>query len=130
MEEALTFADMTESEQVVYFKIQDALIEQRVMEESSAKPYAATCIARARAYAARVKAMTIHLYLRVWAVEMAARHGTATIKVHHNYLPWVEGFLVTRYGEAVESWPEAITDKDVERARTWKRERPPSTVQI
>jgi hypothetical protein len=124
----LTIAEMTEQEQVLAYKIEDELVAARVMNEADAKTYAAICIERARAYAARITTMTIPLYLQTWAVEMAAAKGTARIKVHHNYLPWLAGFLVTRYGEAVEHWPDALTDKDLERARDWKRKGLPPVV--
>lgn len=117
----LTLAEMTQPEQVRCFQIEDELVAARVMEAATAKEYAVLCIDRARAYEAKIATMTVALYLRAWAVEMAALHGGKTvIKVHHNYLPWLAGFLVTRYGEAVESWPDATTDEDVKRAREWK----------
>jgi hypothetical protein len=117
----VTVTGMTPEEQVTYFSIQDELVENRTMEEATAKDYAATCIERARAYQERIQAMTIPLYLTVWAKEMAARHGKAVVKVHHNYLPWIAAFLVARYGEAVDCWPETLSEKDRERAREWKR---------
>ncbi len=116
----VTIAEMTEQEHVLYFQIADELVAARVMDEATATTYAATCVARARAYETKIQSMTIPLYLRVWAVEMAALRGRSTIKVHHNHLPWLAGFLVTRYGEAVESWPDATTDEDLKRAREWK----------
>ena len=126
----LEIKDMTESEQVLAFKIEDELVANRTMDERDANTYAATCIERARGYADKVKTMTMPLYFRVWAVEMAAKHRTAIIRVHHNYLPWLDGFLVTRYGEAVESWPDATSEKDVERARYWKRKEMPESVTV
>lgn len=116
----MTFADMTPQEQVTYFGIQDELVKNSTMDEATAKDYAAVCIERARAYQATIQAMTIPLYLTVWANEMAAKTGKAVVKVHHNYLPWLDAFLVTRYGEAVEHWPATLTEQDVERARDWK----------
>ena len=119
---------MTEQEQVTCFGIEDELIANRTMDESSAKQYAALCIERARQYAAKVQSMTIPLYLHTWAKDMAARYGKTVVKVHHNYAPWIEAFLVTRYGEAVEHWPDQLSEKDLERARDWKTKRPPSVV--
>lgn len=116
----MTFTDMTPQEQVMCFRIQDELVANGTMDEATAKAYAALCIERARAYQAKVQAMTVPLYLTVWANEMAVKMGKAVVKVHHNYLPWLEAFLVTRYGEAVEHWPAAVTEQDVERARDWK----------
>ena len=116
----LTLAEMTQQEQVRCFQIEDELVASRVMTEADAKLYARICIERARAYEAKIQTMTVALYLTTWALEMAALHGKAVIKVHHNYLPWLAGFLVTRYGEAVESWPDATTGEDLKRAREWK----------
>lgn len=126
----LTTTEMTEQEQVRCFRIEDELVAHRVMDEATATAYAAVCIERARAYQAKIQSMTIPLYLQVWASEMAASHGTAEIKVHHNYLPWLAALLVTRYGEAVEHWPEACTDDDVRRAREWKTKGLPRVVAV
>lgn len=116
----LTIAEMTEQEQVLAFKIEDELVATRTMDERTAHEYAAVCIERARAYAQRILTMSIPLYLQAWALEMAATSGKTVIKVHHNYLPWLAAFLVVRYGEAVEHWPDALTEKDLQRARDWK----------
>lgn len=117
----LTVAEMTQQEQVRCFQIEDELVAARVMDAATATAYAAVCIERVRAYEAKLQTMQVALYLRAWALEMAALHGGKTvIKVHHNYLPWLAGFLVTRYGEAVDAWPDATTDEDVKRAREWK----------
>ncbi len=116
----LTIPEMTEQEQILCFKIEDELIANRVMEEITAKAYAAVCIERARAYEAKLATMNVAAYLRAWAMEMAALRGKPLLKVYHNYLPWLAGFLVTRYGEAVESWPESTTADDLRRAREWK----------
>lgn len=127
----LTVMAMTEQEQVTCFKIEDELIANRTMDETSAKQYAPLCIERARQCAAKVQAMTIPLYLQAWAKEMAGIYGNnMVIKVHHNYLPWIEAFLVTRYGEAVEHWPEQLSEKDLQRAREWKTKRLPSVVAV
>lgn len=115
-----TLTDMTPQEQVTYFGIQDELVKNRTMDEATAQAYAAVCIERARAYQAKIQAMTIPLYLTVWASEMAAQTGKAVVKVHHNYLPWLAALLVARYGEAVEHWPETTSADDLKRAREWK----------
>ncbi len=115
-----TITAMTDQEHVLRFKIEDELVMSRTMDQATAKSYAVTCIERARAYAERIKTMSIPLYLQIWAVDMAAATGKVVVKVHHNYLPWVQAFLVVRYGEAVDCWPDHITDKDIERARDWK----------
>jgi hypothetical protein len=124
----LTVATMTQQELVRCFAIEDELVAARTMDEATAKAYAALCIERARGYAARLTTMTIPLYLTTWAAQMAATHGVAEVKVHHNYLPWLAAFFVVRYGEAVEHWPETISEKDLERARKWKQGRQPSVV--
>lgn len=116
----VTLAEMTQQEQVRCFQIEDELVAARVMDAATATAYAAVCIERARAYEAKIQTMTIALYFTTWALEMAALRGKSIIKVHHNYLPWLAGFLVTRYGEAVDAWPDATTDEDVKRAREWK----------
>lgn len=126
----LTMQELTDAEQVQAFKIEDELVANGTMDEASAKVYAVVCIERARAYAETIRAMTIPLYLRTWASEMAVRHATTEIKVHHNYLPWLEGLLVTRYGEAVEHWPAACSDDDVRRAREWKTKGVPMAVVV
>lgn len=124
----LTLAEMTQAEQVRCFQIEDELVASRVMSEADAKLYAPICIERARAYEAKIATMTIALYLRTWALEMTAQRGKAVIKVHHNYLPWLAGLLVTRYGEAVDAWPEATTEADLRRAREWKTKGIPPVV--
>lgn len=116
----MQITEMTEQEQVLWFKIQDELVESRTMDEQTAKDYAAVCLDRARAYAAKLSSMTLPLYAGVWASEMQAKTGKALVKAHHNYLPWVTAFLVSRYGEAVEHWPEAFSEKDLQRLREWK----------
>lgn len=113
-------AEMSEREQVRLFQIQDELVADRVMDERTAATYAETCIQRARDYEAKLASMTIPLYLTVWAKEMATRHGKTEIKAHHNYLPWMAAFFVSRYGEAAEHWPDTVTDRDIQRARDWK----------
>ena len=120
--------DMTEAEQVLAFQIEDELVANRTMDETNAKAYAVVCIERARAYREKLATMQIPLYLKAWAVEMAAAKQKALIKVHHNYLSWLEGFLVTRYGEAVEHWPTELTEKDIQRARDWKTKSLPTVV--
>lgn len=122
----ITVEAMTEQEQVRWFRIQDELVANRVMDEATAAIYAGTCIERARAYQVKLGAMQIPLYLTVWASEMAAKTGTAVIKAHHNYLPWIPAFLVSRYGEAVEHWPDTLSGRDLERARDWKIKGMPS----
>lgn len=116
----MTIVGMTEKEQVIGFKIQDDLVAQGTMDKATAEQYAAVCLERARAYRDKIATMQIPLYLTVWASEMALKTGKAIAKANHNYLPWIAAFLVTRYGEAVESWPDALTEKDVQRARDWK----------
>lgn len=116
----MQISEMTQREQVLYFNIQDELVANRTMEESTAAEYAAMCLERARAYQAKIATMLIPLYLTGWASEMAAKTGKALVKAHHNYLPWLDAFLVSRYGEAVEHWPNELTEKDMQRARDWK----------
>lgn len=116
----MTMAEMTDHEQVRCFQIQDELVASRTMDESTAEKYAGLCIERARQYEAKLSAMTLPLYLTVWAKEMAAKHGKTMIKAHHNYLPWIAAFLVSRYGEAVQSWPDVLSERDLQRAREWK----------
>lgn len=111
---------MTEQEQMIGFKIHDELVEQGTMDDATAVQYAAVCLERARAYQAKIAAMKIPLYLTVWVAEMVSRTGKTLVKAHHNYLPWLDAFLVSRYGEAVEVWPNDLTEKDVQRARDWK----------
>lgn len=111
---------MTEQEQVIAFNIEDTLVSNGTMDEATAKQYAATCIERAQAYEAKIKTMQMPLYLDVWVKEMEARTGKVRIKAHHNLLPWLAAFLVSRYGEAVEHWPDTVTERDVQRAREWK----------
>lgn len=126
----LTITEMTEQEQVLLFKIEDELVSNRTMDEATAKQYAATCIERARAYATRLMTMSVPLYIQTWAVEMAVATGKTVIKVHHNYLPWLAAFLVVRYGEAVEHWPDSLTEKDLQRARDWKAGKDVPTVVV
>jgi hypothetical protein len=111
---------MNQQEQVLAFNIQDELVANGTMDEATAQRYAGTCIERARAYQAKIATMQIPLYLTVWAKEMEARTGKALVKAHHNYLPWLAAFLVSRYGEAVEHWPAELSERDVQRAREWK----------
>lgn len=120
----LTVSEMTEREQVTYFTIQDDLLANHTMAEADAQVYASVCLERARAYHVKIQCMAIPLYCTVWAAEMATKTGKAIIKVHHNYLPWLAGFLVSRYGEAVESWPETCSADDLKRAREWKSRLP------
>lgn len=116
----MQISEMTQREQVLYFNVQDELVANRTMEESTAAEYAAVCIERARAYRAKIAAMKIPLYLTAWASDMTGRTGKSLVKAHHNYLPWLDAFLVSRYGEAVEHWPDELTEKDLQRARDWK----------
>lgn len=116
----MTLTEMIGQEQVLYFRIQDELMANRTMDEANAKAYAATCLERARAYAAHLTVMELPPYLKVWATDMAASSGKNLVKAHHNYLPWLAAFLVVRYGEAVEHWPVALTELDLERAHDWK----------
>lgn len=111
---------MTEQEQMIGFKIQDDLVARGTMDEATAVHYAAVCLERARAYQAKIATMKIPLYLSAWASDMASKTGKGFVKAHHNYLPWLDAFLVSRYGEAVEHWPNELTEKDVQRARDWK----------
>lgn len=112
--------DMTDTEQVTLFRIEDELVAKGVMTKENASEYAKVCIERARAYAAHIKAMTVPTYLWVWAADMAAASQKPVVKCHHNYLPWLETFMVVRYGEAVEHWPMTLTQDDIKRARDWK----------
>jgi len=116
----LTRADLTDQEQLRELTIQDRLLAHRVMGKADARTYALICLERARAYAAHVQTMTLPTYLRQWAQEMAKDSGKSRILVHHNELPWVEAFLVVRYGEAVSAWPLRVTERDLQRARDWK----------
>lgn len=111
---------MTDQEQVRCFQIQDELIAARTMDETTAGQYARLCIDRARQYEDKIATMTVPLYLSVWAKDMAAKTGKALVKAHHNYLPWIAAFLVSRYGEAVEHWPDRLSEQDLKRAREWK----------
>lgn len=111
---------MNQHEQVIAFNIHDELVAGGTMDEATAERYAGVCIARARAYQAKIATMQIPLYLAVWVKEMEAKSGKALIKAHHNYLPWLAAFCVSRYGEAVEHWPAELTERDVQRAREWK----------
>lgn len=126
----LTITDMTEQEQVRCYRIEDELVAARVMDEATAHAYAAVCIERSRAYDAKIQAMTIPLYLRTWAMEMAVLKSCTEIKVHHNYLPWLAALLVTRYGEAVEHWPDTCSEDDLRRAREWKTKGLPRVVAV
>lgn len=121
---------MTDEEQVRCFQIQDELVASRTMEEATAEQYAALCIARSRAYEAKIASMTLPLYLTVWAKEMETKSGKRIIKIHHNYLPWVAAFLVSRYGEAVDAWPETVSEQDLKRAREWKNKSLPAVVTV
>lgn len=116
----LTLAEMTQQEQVRCFQIEDELVASRVMTEADAKLYAPICIERARSYEMKIASMTIHPYFQTWVLEMATAKGKLLVKCHHNYLPWLAAFLVTRYGEAVESWPDQTSADDLKRAREWK----------
>lgn len=111
---------MTQQEQVIAFNIQDELVANGTMDEATAQRYAGTCIERARAYQEKIATMTIPLYLTVWAKEMEVKSGKGLVKAHHNYLPWLAAFLVSRYGEAVEQWPVELSERDIQRAREWK----------
>lgn len=122
----MDLTQMTEQEQVQYFTIQDDLAANRTMEEGPAAAYAAVCIERARAYQAKISTLAVPLYLTQWAMEMAAKTGKARVKAHHNYLPWLAAFLVSRYGEAVEHWPGELSERDIHRAREWKLKGLPS----
>lgn len=126
----MTLAEMTEQEQVRCFQIQDDLTASRTMDEATASKYAGICIERARQYAEKVAAMKLPLYLTVWAKEMAVKTGKAMVKAHHNYLPWVEAFLVSRYGEAVEHWPSSLSERDLQRAREWKTKGLPTAFSV
>lgn len=39
------------------------------------------------------------------------------VKAWHNLVPWRIGFLVGKYGENPQKWPDALGDADVERLR-------------
>jgi hypothetical protein len=56
-----------------------------------------------------------------WADLMAATHGPA-VKIWHNALPWASAYLVSRYGEDVEQWPDALGDDDAARMAGWMRD--------
>lgn len=126
----MTLAEMTELEQVRCFQIQDNLTASRTMDETTAQHYAGLCIERARQYDEKIATMQLPLYLTVWAKEMAAKTGKAVVKMHHNYLPWIAAFFVSRYGEAVAAWPDRLTEQDLKRAREWKTKGLPSTVTV
>lgn len=125
-----TLDGMTPAEQTLAFQIEDELLDVKAMDAQSVKGYAALCIERARAYAAHFATMDLHPYLLLWSAEMEKKYGRATVKVHHNYLPWLSALMVVRYGEAVEHWPVEATEKDVEKARAWRRGAQPPAVTI
>lgn len=125
-----TLDGMTPAEQTLAFQIEDELLDGQIMDPQSVKGYAAVCIERARAYAAHFATMDIHPYLILWSVEMEKKYGRTTVKVHHNYLPWLSALMVVRYGEAVEHWPAVASEKDVEKARAWRRGAQPPAVSL
>lgn len=118
----MQITELSGQEQVRYFTIQDELVANRTMDEGTAAVYAGMCLERARAYQAKIAIMQIPPYFAVWASEMATKTGKALVKAHHNYLPWLAAFLVSRYGEAVEHWPDSLSEHDFQRAREWKRD--------
>jgi hypothetical protein len=126
----LTLDGMTPAEQTLAFQIEDELLDAQAMDPQSVKGYAAVCIERARAFAAHFATMEIHPYLLVWSAEMEKKHKRTTVKCHHNHLPWLSALMVVRYGEAVEHWPAAVSEKDIEKARAWRRGAQPSTVSL
>jgi len=42
------------------------------------------------------------------------------VQVHANQLPWITALMVVRYGEAIDFWPDAFDEKDLDRAIEWK----------
>lgn len=54
-----------------------------------------------------------------WAARMSVKYGEK-VKVWHNVLDWVSALYVVRWGEAVEHWPDVLTEKDIQRAHDWE----------
>lgn len=50
--------------------------------------------------------------------EMTERHGKWAL-AHNNIVTWPEAFMVGRYGEAVDFWPDALTADDLRRIERW-----------
>lgn len=71
-------------------------------------------------YASHISTMHVDPAIVAWAGRMQEREGSATVKVWHNTLNWIEALLVVRYGEAVEHWPAATSIADWGRALDWE----------
>jgi hypothetical protein len=77
--------------------------------------------ARRAAYDAELASMTVPAELAAWAERMELRFGF-TVRVWFNRLPWLAAFLVVRYGEAIDKWPDDFHEADVTRALEWERD--------
>lgn len=91
-------------------------------------PYPVLMTLRREAYAEHITGMDIPPGLQRWADAMTARHGPM-VGVWQNIMPWLEAFMVVRYGEEPTSWPQEFSSFDVVRAERWlKGEDVPSMV--
>lgn len=59
--------------------------------------------------------------LSEFAEQMATRYGARVI-VWHNVVSWAVAFLIGRYGEAIEHWPDELSDGDRQRLADWQRD--------
>lgn len=87
--------------------------------EQNALPYPELCRLRRQAYAAHAATMQVPEALTAWAATMERRHRNPKVQAWANQVPWLVALLIVRYGEAVEHWPDAFTEKDVQRAMEW-----------
>jgi hypothetical protein len=75
--------------------------------EDTALEMQAEMIARYEKYSNADKSLLLK-----WAKSQEATHGSPVGVVNHHALPWPVVFLVGRYGEEVEHWPETLSDVD------------------
>jgi len=98
-------------------------------EEQAKLAYPDLCKLRRQAYAAHAATIPVPAALDGWAATMTKRHGPK-VQVWANQVPWIVALLVVRYGEAVDHWPAAFTDKDVDRAARWAQGDIPTGVSL
>jgi len=98
-------------------------------EEQNTMPYEDLCKLRRQAWAAHLATMTPDEKLLAWEATMVKRHGPK-VQAHANALPWLTALMVVRYGEAINFWPEAFSEKDLRRAIEWKDGQVPFGVKL
>jgi|SRR5688500_10812271 len=93
-------------------------LEDFKAEELRDLPYEDICRLRRRAFKEQAQRMKVPSQIQKWVEEMTKRYGPkGRIWVHT--LPWLEVFMVVRYGEDPMQWPPEFSEADIQRAETW-----------